>query len=490
MKNRRYFFICNVFTFIISCLSTLLSLASCQQLTLEDEDEQENGKFSSVRIYTRAALSGDEVYPLHIYAFATNGSLCASQVVTSANDKVSLQLPRTSELRVVAVAANENVFNLPEKSVASAQITAKAPLLADDASDFAQQIAKGYVTSHPLQMAFADITPTAATATLSLQMHYQMAHLQIALNNIPDVCTSAYVTMASPHESISLGGEWNGSKKATIPLVRDDGTQQWKSGDVYVFPTTGNATNFTIVYNDAQGERFAQVCYQAPLNASTPYQLNGTLSADGLLSATGSVTAAKWGEPQSLQFTFTADVTTTIEKKDDGDTPKTDDDEDTSYKVTSIPAVGSLWQGHIVAAVKKYNDNSADLLLVSLDDFSNVTSALHATTPQMASELAQTYSEHDLANWRIPTDEEARQLREAYISATGDFDSCLQQAQGAAIVLTDDKGNNIRYLCADAQHTYSFKVGTSYNAIKNAGASIKNYHLRLVKTIKVNKSIN
>lgn len=108
----------------------------------------------------------------------------------------------------------------------------------------------------------------------------------------------------------------------------------------------------------------------------------------------------------------------------------------------------------------------------------------------MASELAQTYSEHDLAKWRIPTDEEARQLREAYISATGDFDSCLQQAQGAAIVLTDDKGNNIRYLCADAQHTYSFKVGTSYNAIKNAGASIKNYHLRLVKTIKVNKSIN
>lgn len=76
------------------------------------------------------------------------------------------------------------------------------------------------------------------------------------------------------------------------------------------------------------------------------------MSADGLLSATGSVTAAKWGEPQSLQFTFTADVTTTIEKKDDGDTPKTDDDEDTSYKVTSIPAVGSLWQGHIVAAVK------------------------------------------------------------------------------------------------------------------------------------------
>lgn len=485
MRNKRFFFR-NTFAHTLLCISALLAFASCQELVLEGEEEQEDEKYSSVRIYTRAATSDGDVYPLHIYAFAANGSLCASQIVASASEKVSLQLPRTNDLRVVAIAANDNVFNLPEKPVSNAQITTKEPILADNASDFAHKIAKGYVTSDPLQMAFADITPTAATATLSLQMHYQMAHLQFVLNNLPDACTAAYITIASPYESIGLGGEWNGSKKAVIPLVRVATTQQWQSGDVYVFPTTGNATNFTIVYNDTQGERFAQVSYQSTLRAGTPYQLNGTLSADGLLSATGSVTEAEWGEPQSLQFTFTADATTTIEKKDDEETPKGDDD-DTSYKVTSIPTIGSLWQGHIVAAVKNYNDNSADLLLISLDDFPNVTSALHATTPQMASQLAQTYSEHDLAIWRIPTDEEARQLREAYITYSDDFDYCLQQAQGSAIVLTDDKGNNIRYLCADAQHTFSFKTGTSYNAIKNAGASIKNYHLRLVKTIRVNK---
>lgn len=61
------------------------------------------------------------------------------------------------------------------------------------------------------------------------------------------------------------------------------------------------------------------------------------------------------------------------------------------------------------------------------------------------------------------------------------FDQALTNAQADPIVLTDAKGNNLRYLCSEAQKTYSFKNST----ISNAGATIKTYHLRLVRTVKV-----
>lgn len=151
----------------------------------------------------------------------------------------------------------------------------------------------------------------------------------------------------------------------------------------------------------------------------------------------------------------------------------------------TLPAPLSLWDGHVVVDTTLCGDDSSTLLLLSIADYDGLTSALNAETPGMASGLATNYQEGALASWRIPTEDEARQLRAAYLAHPDFFEDLLAQSGGDPVAITDGKGNNIRYLCAEARHTYSFKPGSAYNAIKEAGASVRDYHLRLVTTVRV-----
>ena len=78
-------------------------------------------------------------------------------------------------------------------------------------------------------------------------------------------------------------------------------------------------------------------------------------------------------------------------------------------------------------------------------------------------------------------------MREEYLTSPEEWNKQLQSAGGDTITLVNEKGSNVRYLCQDAQRTYSFKPGASYNAIKDAGASVRDYHLRLVTSVRVRK---
>lgn len=387
------------------CLTPLaLTLASCEKVEVVDEAPAD-GETTTVRILARAATPSDDLYPLRLYAFTNDGTLCSSQTVSAADEKISLSIPQGVETRVVAVSADEATYTIPASPTIDGVITPNAPQLPADAPDFARTMARGYVTSHPLQAALADLSPS------------------------------------SP----------------------------------FLFPTTGAQTVFTIAYEDDSEEQYAQVTYQAPLRAGVPYELNGSLSG-GTLEVTGSVTPAQWGTPESLSFTFSPDVPTVIGGTTPGDTP---------YEVETLPAPLSLWDGHVVVDTTLCGDDSSTLLLLSVADYDGLTSALNAETPDMASGLATNYQEGALASWRIPTEDEARQLRAAYLAHPDSFEDLLAQSGGDPVAITDGKGNNIRYLCAEARHTYSFKPGSAYNAIKEAGASVRDYHLRLVTTVRV-----
>lgn len=433
---------------------------------------------TTVRILTRAATPEDDIYPLDIFAFAPDGSLRTSQRVESASGKVSLQLPQGEASRVVAVTADGDTYSLPSSPSLTDQIVLKAPQVPEDFSSGTICIAKDYAAFHPLQMAQADLTPTSSSATLNLQMHYQMASLQFTLSGLPSTCSSVYVSVGSTYEGVSFGGDFSGKQNPIIPLVREADGSRWTSGKVYVFPSPGSQTSFTINYDHNGEGMYAQVTYQKPLLAGTPYVLEGTLQEEQFL-VTGDVTPAQWGTPESLSFTFSPDVVTLI--GGNSNTPE--------QSVGDIPAAHTLWEGHFVAAVTPLDETTADLLLLSVADFGGMTSALHATTPHMASEAAQNYQEADLASWRIPTEDEARLLREQYLLASAQWNEVLVSAQGDTIVLTNEKGDNVRYLCQDGQRTYSYKPGSSYNAVKDAGASVKDYHLRLVTTVRVREKV-
>lgn len=157
-------------------------------------------------------------------------------------------------------------------------------------------------------------------------------------------------------------------------------------------------------------------------------------------------------------------------------------DENYVQEVDEFPKALTLWKNHLVLNVSPLYNGTARVWLLSRDECENVRSA-YSSTPDMASVLAKRHSEDDIVEWRIPNREEASLIRKLYLSSAETIDNLMVSAGGSPLMTVDEKGNNVRYLCSDATETYSLKSGASYNGIKEAGASVTNYHLRLVSEV-------
>lgn len=459
--------------------------ASCEDITLAELEQTNSGEKvkSNVQIITRSAEADAPLYPLHIYAFNTEGVLVAQQHIASDSEELFLSLPQQTECKLVAVSADEQIYNLPTNPTASSQITLKSPVLGKDATDFARSIAQHYASSHPLQIGATTIYPTSEHVKTVIQLHYQVVSLSISLKGLPSECTNAYVSVTSPSQSVSLDAASSGTATSRIPLSLT-ATSLW-TAKVYLFPTSGTTT-FTIAYTDKQGEHTASVSYLSPLVPGTPYFLNGNYD-DGNIHLSGSISSSTWNDPVSLDFNFADGSSTSI-----GNSTNPEVSDEDVIVVNQVPQSMSLWNGHIVIAILDEEGNhiesstasSGTMLLLSFCDWDNMTSAINTASPTEAFSIANGYGETDLSKgWRIPTTDEAKILTANYLADPNVFDALLQEAGADPVVLTDQKGSNLRYLCQDAQKTFSFKNTT----ISNAGATVKNYHLRLVRTVKVKK---
>ena len=249
------------------------------------------------------------------------------------------------------------------------------------------------------------------------------------------------------------------------------------------------------------------------------------LSTDSSLrSSTITLTAQPPEEEEEITLFFT---TFTNEAFPQGPT-----DSDTLIHVTTIPAPGSLWQGHVVALVEPIEPSTksiqatvlavasvsssrapeaslasfqatvpeasasgpcqeARILLLSKSEWSNLPSALNITNPQVPLLIPATYCEGTLKDWRIPTAAEAKALKNTYTPSQSSgpilggrafesLNALLTSVEAPNLQATDEKGGTIRYLCEDATRSFSFVSGTSISA---AGTKATNYHLRLIKTI-------
>lgn len=495
-----------------SGMETLVSMMSALFLTLclftscetadfsEEETASGNGNLTAggmaeVRILTRASDLSALAYPLRCYAFADDGSLLQS-VTVAEGQKLTIYVPKDSPSRIVVLSADASVYDLSEVGEGSGGITMasaimmRQPVLPSGVDDDVVKRAKGFVTSKPLQIGYADISPAKDNVTLAIQMNYAVTSLSVVLDNMPASCRNVMVSASPVYSSMQLGGAGEGVQTASIPLIRSTTeSSTWTSGEVFLFPSSGNATTFTISYVDDEDEKISSVNYLSPLYASVPYTLRGAF-ADGVIKVTGDITPSAWGAPVSLDFSFVPGGTTTITSSGgSGENPgggNLEGDDEEGYYVSALPTAMTLWNGHVVIDVYDVVEkSSASLLLMSLVDYGSLTSAYNEATPDMAENMARGYKEYDITQWTIPTEEQARILRSAYVSDPDTFDDLLDRATADPVVFVDDKGTNLRYLCDEARKTYSFKSGSSYNSIKDAGMTVKTYRLRLVREVKV-----
>lgn len=153
-------------------------------------------------------------------------------------------------------------------------------------------------------------------------------------------------------------------------------------------------------------------------------------------------------------------------------------------RIDALPSACSLWRDHLVAFIDSLSPNVTELTLLSLYDWSNVASANHVDRSQEAAIMAQGYTELDLSDWRIPSTDQAKRLRDTYGSNLPAFEqlNALLRSIEASEIQLQTGNDNARYLCDDGLKSFSFVSGTT---ISSAGTKATNYRLRLLRTLRV-----
>ena len=426
--------------------------SACEKVELNELEKQAEQR--TVNIRTRSAAGSEINYPLTVYAFElTSGYLVTSSSIN--NEKESILLNLTSgNYHIVAIAGAKDC-TLPQTLTLSSILTLPTNNHLDQ----------------PLQMGSTDISVNQ-DATASIMLYNEVAAIELTLTDVQKNVTEVDVTLSLLNNSIAMAGVLSGEVATTVTLTQqDDGT--WCAPRFYTLPGSSKRLTFSITTTSESGKQTYGYNHNTTLKANTPYVITGSFQSG--FAVNGSIALAGWNAPQEISFQFGNNTSDENEKVSD---------ELDEYKVNSIPTAGTLWNNHLVGAVLDATTTSAELLLLSTSEWTEITSAAHSDSPDMAQRIQSNYTEDDITNWKIPTREEAKLLRAAIaldkLTATND----VLAANNLSTLSTGEteNGDKIRYLCDDATYSYSWDNTTT----SKAGAK-RTYFLRLVKRIKVSK---
>ena len=145
--------------------------------------------------------------------------------------------------------------------------------------------------------------------------------------------------------------------------------------------------------------------------------------------------------------------------------------------VSRWPLQYEVWDGHFVMFVDSLSPRVAELTLLSLKDWNKILSA-NSEQPLQATDTAAHYIEYGLSDWSIPSEEQAKRIRDEI--TPHEMNQHLAETH-ADTMHVKDGSSNARYLCNEAAKTFSLAENTK---ISTAGAKTK-YRLRLVKSQRV-----
>lgn len=424
-------------------------LVACAPVLL-DEDTT-GSTTSSMRVHTRSEVDID--YPLTLYAFdSESGELATSATQNSAEESaVTLDLPKGQYL-VVAITGTDGC-NIPE-----------TPSVTDII-----RLPESKVLSTPLQMGSAAVYVTGNT-TVNITLYNQVAAIELVLSDIPAEATSVNTSFSLLYDGLSFGGAYSGNATATVPLVKEGDT--WRAPLFYTLPGSGSKLTLSITTTTPSGTQTYGYTHNETLEANTPYSLVGSYSKG--FSVNGSITLAGWNEPKVINFRF-GDETPIP------DSPGVNDSYD--FTLSEIPEAGTLWNGHIIAAVPEITDEDVELLLLSTTEWAEVTSAFHGETSDMAANIVDTYVEGNINGWKIPTRDEAKLMRNVIGGSNLEATNDMFTIHGIATLSTGEdveSGNKVRYLCDDANYSFIWDD----TSVSKCGSK-RTYHLRAVKRIRV-----
>lgn len=425
--------------FAVLALALCAAFVSCENANIPGDDDPTpslTGKKYKVNIVTRATGS-EIIYPVTVWAKDASGNTVARQTLDNAEAAISLKLPE-GRYRITAVCG---------------------------ATDFSH----GYSTT-PSLVGNSDITVKSSSVNVNIVMSYTVASVSIFLRGVPATVTAASVSLSPLYSSLDGDGTPGGTTTVSIPCQRQsDGT--WATGTAYVLPASGTSTVLTLSLTSPTGTESYGVTYASALRASVPYTFTGQFSGSTTpadVKISGTLTGGTWEADVRDTFSFGPTGGNAFGHATTGDV----------VSVTALPQPGTVCDGHIVASIT----SEGTALLLSTQEWSNLTSAYYEADPGVAQSLASNYTEGTLTGWAIPSREEAETLRDLWGgSSLAAINASLTYASLTPLSAKDEKGDNVRYLCDNATYTFSFAANSQFTA---AGRTVKTYRLRLVKPVR------
>lgn len=459
-------------TLFLSFALTCCILSSCEKVDMLEDGEDgaqtnASGVTRNVKLVAKAIDNTDVAYPLTIYAFDTEGNNVTSTVINSKDDASATLKLKKGRYHLTAVSLPSSYE--PLSSVKDWNATFSMPK-------------SGYATE-PLMTGSADINVTSSDQIAHISLGYRQASLSVTINDVPSSVTSVDVTLSSAYTDMTLAADLSGKMMVTVPCVKGTTSNNgatWSTGKFYILPSVNAQPSITISFSGGTtGDVSYSHTYNASLLAGTPYNFTATYkgkaeggggSSDDDVTINTDISAGKWADEVKESFNFGPDVNKT-------ESPS--DPESNVITVTTLPGSGDIWNGHVVGFVNEISETEREVVLISIKEWENISSAFSSNANQ-AKEIAAQYEENGLSGWIIPTRNDGMALNRlySYDNNRALINSALETCGGTGLIQMYGT-SAVRYLCEDAEYTYSYKSAT----ITKAGEKTT-YYLRLVKYLK------
>ncbi|MBO5698952.1 MAG: FimB/Mfa2 family fimbrial subunit [Bacteroidaceae bacterium] len=445
----------------ITMLLTLFLFSACETISLEELEEEtaNEQKVNDVVFKFRTTKDVEIVYPLHVYVldYATD-KIVHNKTILEEQESFSLNLKNGNYYIAAIAGADDCDFSNLTDSNGRILIPASG------------------VLTKPVQMGGADVKVTT-DVTLQIMMYHMVSALSITLSDLPEDVTSINVNLSPLASEIDITGTMWNPIVCEIPLKKENDV--WKSGLIYTLPSTSNNLTFSILTQTPTGQSAYGYKYDGGLVKNTPYEFIG--SFDKGFTVQGEIALQGWNNLQTINFTFGANnsIVENDPEPDDSsnDSSQTSQEEFEEIEVTSLPNIGDICEGYIIACVGEETSNSKEVLLLSVEDWSEINSKISETDPEMAQRICNEYTENEITNWHIPTANEATELiQNLGMSNLSTFNAKLKTNQIKQL----DKSDGIRYLCEDGTKTFRWDSKSL-----SASGSKRTYNLRLVNWVKM-----
>jgi hypothetical protein len=433
-------------------LSGFIYFTGCQQIAEEEvTDATESSTTSVVNVSTRASENTSVTYPVQVYAFnAISGKLTAQQTITSENTSIGLTLG-LGDYKIVALAGVSEDYSLPA-----------SPSLTDVIT-----IATKGIAHTPMMMGKADfsVTKTGKTSQLTITLGYTVASLSITLDNIPSEVQGVKVGLSSFYTTLTFGGEYGGGGKVISLDCEQTDEDEWVADGFYLFPTDKQETLYSITFEYANSSTTYAYTYPAALVAGSPFNFVGSYNSYSYIE--GSLVVDGWTNPVDVNFSFGSE-----DSGSDSNSSNNPDNGNSSINVNSLPNVVDIWQGGIVLQVSTSSDTEADVLLMTLDEWS--------TTLEKYESCVNDYNASSEHTWRLLEEEEVQVIKPLM---TSDMLTTINQHIAQQTTTYDEvtSEDGVRYLCLKSGVPYTFRFEVSGKVTK--AGSTKSYLLRLVRTV-------